>query len=280
VVHFAGTLPEVLAARSAEVAEAVTSAIASHIVPSSAWLTAEHARHESAALRTGMVARVISLAAAGDQLSDGDLRFHEDLGALFAHHGVPLRLLAAASDVGTAAIIRESWRIAPAGYVAAMTRFTDSATAMMRLGLQASERAYRAAGQAAGGSRPARWVPARALALGDLIPAARPPTDRHQWPATSRPGRTRPSPDSQKATSLLGELAIVVWTAPGLGTRDRRKILDGIYAITAQLAAPAPDMLLVARLWNTVSVALTLSGATGTTALTRQVTQVLTQVAG
>lgn len=280
----AGTLPEILAARSAEVAEAVASAIASHIVPSSAWLTAEHARRESATLRTSMVARVISLAATGERFSDDDRRFHEDLGVLFARQAVPLRLLAAASDVGTAAIIRESWRIAPAGYLTEMTRFTDSATSMMRLGLQASARAYQAAGQTAGqaaeGSRPARWVPARAVNVGDLIPAARPPADHQQLPASSRPGRACPSRDSQQATSLLGELALTVWTVPGLGRHERRQILDGIYAITAQLAASAPDMLLVASLWNAVTVAVTLSGATGLTTLTRQVTQVLTRVTG
>jgi len=166
------TLPEILATRSAEVAEAVTSAVASHIVPSSAWLRAEHRRHEREAVRTHMVERVLGLAATGEPLSDDDLRFYEGLGALFARHGVPLRVLTAAFDIGTAAITEESWRLAPAGHFAEMAQFTGAAARLMEQAQQASIRAYLEVGQAGRDPRPVRWVLAEAVIAGEPALAA------------------------------------------------------------------------------------------------------------
>jgi len=258
-------LAEVLAARSAEVAGAVTDAIASQVIPSSAWLTAEHRRSEHAGLRTRWVERVMVAAAAGQRLSDDDLRFYEGLGVVFGRQSVPLRLLTAAFDVGTAVLTRESWRIAPAGCLAEMTWFTDSATRIARHALQASTRAYLASRQTAGDRRP--W-PGEALIPPDPgRPAVPPPAGIRRWSAESREG--------QEVTRLLGELAGVVWVAPGLGNQERRTMLDGIYAITAQLSSPASDPRLVASLWNAVNVAVASSGAAGMTPLARRITQLL-----
>lgn len=168
----AGTLPEVLATRSAEVAEAVTSAVACHVVPSSAWLTAEHRRHEREVVRTRMVARVLGLAATGEPFSDDDLHFYEGLGALFARHAVPLRVLIAAFDVGTTAITGESWRIVPAGHFTEMAQFTGSAARMMEQARQASIRAYLKAGPTGSEPRPVRRMLADALIAGESALAA------------------------------------------------------------------------------------------------------------
>jgi hypothetical protein len=165
-------LPEVLATRSAEVAEAVTSAVASHIVPSSAWLTAEHRRREREVVRTRMVERVLGLAATGEPFSDDDLHFYEGLGALFARHAVPLRILVAAFDVGTTAITGESWRIAPAGHFAEMARFTGSAARMMEQARQTSIRGYLEASRTGNDPQPVRWVLAEVLIAGESALAA------------------------------------------------------------------------------------------------------------
>jgi hypothetical protein len=264
-------LAGVLTARSAEVTGAVDEAIASHVIPSSAWLTAEHRRSERAGLRTRWVERFMVAATAGQWLSDDDLEFYEGLGVMFARHAVPLRLLTAAFDVGTAVIARESWRIVPVGCLAEMERFTESANWMAGQALQASTCAYLAASRAGGDPRPAGWAPGAALIPDDPgRPAARPPAGIQRWPAISREG--------QEVTRLLGELAGMVWVAPGLGRQERRKVLQEIYAITAQLSSPAPDLSIVASLWDAVNVAA-ISGAAGMTPLTRQVTRMLARLA-
>jgi hypothetical protein len=165
-------LPEVLATRSAEVAEAVADAVARHIVPSSPWLGAQHQRGERAAERTHMVQRLLALAATGEPLTDEDFRFYEDIGTLFARHAVPLGVLMAAFDVGTTAIAGESWRIASAGHFTEMARFTDSAARMMAQAQQASIRAYLEAGRTGNDPRPVRWVLAEALVAGESVLAA------------------------------------------------------------------------------------------------------------
>lgn len=168
----ADVLPEVLATRSAEITEAVANAVACHIVPSSAWLTAEHQRREREVMRTHRVGRLLGLAATGGPLSADDLRFYADLGTLFAGHGVPLRLLMDAFDVGTAAITGESWRIAPAGHFAEMAQFTDAAARLMAQARQASVRAYLEAARTGSDPRPARQVLAEALIAGESAVAA------------------------------------------------------------------------------------------------------------
>jgi hypothetical protein len=166
-------LPQVLAERSAEVAEAVTRAVASHIVPSSAWLSAEHHGRERELMRTRMVERVVELAASGEPYSHDDLLLYENLGRLFARHGVPLRVLMDAFDVGITAITGESWRIAPAGRFAEMAQFTDRAGRLMNQARQVSASAYLEAGQSGSNRRPVRWALAEALIAGEsAVPAA------------------------------------------------------------------------------------------------------------
>ena len=169
----ASALPQVLATRSAEVAEAVTSAVACHIASSSAWLAAEHERREGADARKHMVERVLGLAATGEPFSDEDLHFYECIGALFALHDIPLRVLKAAFDVGSAAIAGESWRIATETVnFAEMVEFTVSVARMTEQAQQTSIRAYLEAGRAGSGSRPGRWVLAEALVAGESALAA------------------------------------------------------------------------------------------------------------
>ncbi len=162
--------PQVLATRSAEVVEAVTHAVACHILPSWAWLMAEHRRREQGAFRARMVERVLELAAAGEPFTDHDLEPYQAFGAQFARHGVPLRVLTAAFDVGSGTIIRESWRIVSPGHFAEMTEFTGSAARMMKRAQHAAIRAYLEAGRTGSQPRSTRWVLAEALIAGQ--PAA------------------------------------------------------------------------------------------------------------
>jgi PucR C-terminal helix-turn-helix domain len=168
----AATLPEVLATRSASVTEAVSAAVAFQVIPSSAWLMSEHQRGEREAIRKGRVERLLGLAAAGQPFSDDDLRFYEGLGAVFARHSVPLRLLTAAFDVGTTVITRESWRIAEARDFTEMARFTDAAARMKEQAQKASVAAYLEVVRSAGGLQPIRWMLAEALIAGGPVAAA------------------------------------------------------------------------------------------------------------
>jgi PucR C-terminal helix-turn-helix domain len=168
----AHTFAEAVTARSAAVAQVVTAAVAFHLIPASAWLMSEHQRREREDLRRAMVERVLRVAAAGEPLSADDLRFYEGLGALFARHSVPLRLLTVAFDVGTTAITRESWRVAEAGDFAEMARFTNAAARVKEQAQQAASRAYVEVIRSAGGHQPIRWLLAEALIAGDSVAAA------------------------------------------------------------------------------------------------------------
>jgi hypothetical protein len=119
-----------------------------------------------------MVERVLRLAAAGEPFSDDDFQSYESMGALFARHAVPLGVLKGAFDVGKAAIMGESWRIAPAGLFAEVTRFTSSAGRMLEQAQQASVRAYLEASRTGSDTRPVRWALAEALIAGEPALAA------------------------------------------------------------------------------------------------------------
>jgi hypothetical protein len=159
-----GTLAEILAARTAEVAGAVAEAVLGQIAPSSDWLTPAYEHRSLTPAR--MLGRVLDLTASGEPLSDDDLDSYHNLGMLFACHDVPLPLLIATFDVGIAALTREWWRIAPAEHYAEMTHFTERLARMVDQTRQAAIRGYLEA-CAGGGSQPARWVVAEALINGE-----------------------------------------------------------------------------------------------------------------
>lgn len=159
------TLPEVVAARSTEVADAVSDAVARHVVPFSIWLTAEHQRGQ--VLRMVKVERALDLALAGGLLADEDLHFFQGLGIQFARHAVPLSVLTTAFDVGIATAIREFWRIAPAARFVEMAQFTAWAARIAEQARQASIRAYLETGRVGSGPPSARRIVAEALISGE-----------------------------------------------------------------------------------------------------------------
>lgn len=165
-----GTLPEDVARRSAEVADAVSDAVARHVVPSSTWLMAEH--EHSRTLRTQMIERALRLSTTSGSYSDDDLQFFAGLGTLFARHAVPLQVLTAAFDVGALAITRESWRIAPTQSFTDMAQFTDYVARMIEQARQTSIHAYIEACRAQSGPLAARRTVAEALILGESALAA------------------------------------------------------------------------------------------------------------
>ena len=134
------SLPEAITARSTEIVDAVTSAVARHVIPSSTWLTDEHERRGPT--RAQMIGRVLELAASGESLSDDDLRSYRYLGIVFARQGIPLSVLIVAFDIGTAVLTRESWRIASAEHFAEMAQFTERAARMLEQDRQAAIRGY------------------------------------------------------------------------------------------------------------------------------------------
>jgi hypothetical protein len=162
-------MPQVLDTRSIEIADAVINAVERHVIPASAWLTAEHER--SQALRTRMMERLLELAASGEHYSDDDLRAYRDLGVMFARHRVPVSLLIASFDVGTTAMTRECWRIAPAEHFAEMARFTEWAARMLEQGLQTAIGGY-VETRGEGDRRSVRQVVAEALIGGEPALAA------------------------------------------------------------------------------------------------------------
>ena len=163
-----GTLADVLAARSTEIADAVTSAVACHVISSSAWLMAEHERHQLK--RDQMISRVLELAASGEPLSADDLRSYRDLGMLFARPEAPLSLLIASFDIGTSVLTRESWAIAPPEHFAEMAQFTERSARILDQGRQAAIGGYLEL-LAGNDSRPARRVMAEVLISGQSAPA-------------------------------------------------------------------------------------------------------------
>jgi hypothetical protein len=168
-VGSADSLPQILATRSTEIADAVTSAVARHVLPSSTSLTAEHERYRH--LRARMIKRALDLAAAGEPYSAEDLRSYEDLGVLFARYSAPLSLLVASFDVGITAITRECWRIAPAESFAEMAQFAELAARMQDQARQTAVRGYLETSAGSGG-RSARLVVAEALTGGEPALAA------------------------------------------------------------------------------------------------------------
>ena len=163
-----GTLPEVLAARSTEIAAAVAGAVGRHVVPSSPWLMAAHER--SWPMRTQFLVRCLELSASGGPFSDDDRDAFRNLGVLFARHDVPLSLLIASFDVGIAALTRESWHIASAEHFAEMTEFTGRAAQMVEHSRQMAIHGYLET-CAGSSSRSARWVVAEALIGGETTAA-------------------------------------------------------------------------------------------------------------
>jgi PucR C-terminal helix-turn-helix domain/GGDEF-like domain len=164
-----GTLSEVLATRSSEIADAVANAVARHVIRSSACLTAEHDRRRL--MQVQMIKRVLEVTASDETFSAGDLRSYEDLGMLFARHCAPLSLLVASFDVGAAEITRESWRIAPAERFAEMTQFTKRAALVLEQTRQAAIGGYLAA-RAGSDGQSMRRIVAEALIAGESAPAA------------------------------------------------------------------------------------------------------------
>ena len=108
-----GSLPEVLAARSAEIADAVFDAVVRQVPPASARVASAYERHYSL-ISAELLGRVLELAASGEPFTGDDLDSYRNLGALFAGHQVPLPLLTASFDTGIAALTIEWWRVAPA----------------------------------------------------------------------------------------------------------------------------------------------------------------------
>jgi hypothetical protein len=162
-------LPEDMAAWSAQIADAIASAMAGQVVPMSDWLAAEHERGGLA--RAGLIERVLGLAASGEPVSDDDLEMIRDIGVDFARNNAPLSLLKASLDVGTVALMRESWRVIPADRVAEMAQFTEWVTQAVERGRRVALRGYLET-LAESGGRPVRQVVAEALVSGECTPEA------------------------------------------------------------------------------------------------------------
>jgi hypothetical protein len=166
----AGSVPGIVATRSAEVAGAVDAAVARFVAPSSAWLTQEHPHAH--AFRMRMIERALSLSVKGEPFTDDDLLSFQEIGTQFARHAVPLSLLTEAFDVAMTAATREIWRIAPAGLYPETVQFTQWAAGMMEQGRQVAVGSYLEAGRAGSDRRPVVRAVAEALIGGESGPAA------------------------------------------------------------------------------------------------------------
>jgi hypothetical protein len=161
----AGSLPGILATRSAEIIDAVDDAVVGLVAHSSDWLAQEHTHAQ--ALRMRLMERALSLSVKGEPFTDDDLLSFREMGRLLARRAVPLSFLTEAFDVGMAAATREFWRIAPAGLYAETVQFTQWAAGMMEQGRQAATRGYLEASLAGSGRRPALRALAEALISGE-----------------------------------------------------------------------------------------------------------------
>ena len=165
-----GSLSEVLAARSAEIADAVFDTVLRQVPPASARVASAYERHYSV-ISTELLGRVLELAASGEPFTGDDLDSYRNLGALFAGHQVPLPLLTASFDTGIAALTREWWRVAPAEHFAEMAQFTERLAGMINETRQAAVRGYLEA-RAGSGGRSVSWAVAEELIGGEVGTAA------------------------------------------------------------------------------------------------------------